>query len=43
MTVPAEIGFPRVESIMSSWSMATGNGWTYGNVYDESGAPLNWW
>jgi hypothetical protein len=43
VTVPVSIGFPRIESIMDKWSAAVGNGWAFGNVYDDSGTPLNWW
>ncbi|GAA2259779.1 hypothetical protein GCM10010402_14170 [Actinomadura luteofluorescens] len=43
VTVPAAAGFPHVESIMNKWAATANAEWWYGNVADDSGAPLNWW
>ncbi|WP_170026710.1 DUF4265 domain-containing protein [Actinomadura oligospora] len=43
VTVPARIGFPRIEAITNRWSETTGSGWSFGNVFDKEGTPLNWW
>jgi hypothetical protein len=44
VTCPVSVGFPAIEATMSRWeSTGRGPGWCYGNVYDDNGAPLDWW
>jgi Domain of unknown function (DUF4265) len=42
LSVPASIGFPKVEALMRDVSAFDGK-WEYGNVYTQDGTPLNWW
>jgi hypothetical protein len=43
VTIAASVGFPNIESIMNQWAADTQTDWSYGNVYDDDGQPLNWW
>jgi len=43
-TVPVASGFSAMESAMEQvCALIPGSDWWYGNVYDNSGKPLNWW
>lgn len=43
-TIPVKSGFARIEAIFSEFAASReGVYWEYGNVYDGSGEPLNWW
>ena len=42
-TVPVSSGFSAIEAAMSGWAAAAGCDWSFGNVYDQDGQPLNWW
>jgi hypothetical protein len=44
-TVPVEVGFPCVESLLRRFVLEhPGAEWYYGNVYAADGiTPLNWW
>lgn len=44
VTCPVSAGFPAIEATMSRWQSAGGGpSWSYGNVYDDNDAPLDWW
>lgn len=45
LTVPVQLGFSRVERVLSEFCRRhSGIRWYYGNVYDTDGVtPLNWW
>jgi hypothetical protein len=43
-TVPAAAGFPAIEEAFQAYTAAVPQGqWTYANVFDDDGRPLNWW
>lgn len=43
-TVPVSAGFSAIErAIEEAMSEASDAEWSYGNVYDGQGQPLNWW
>lgn len=43
-TIPVTCGFAAIEKMMKESLVGLPRvEWMYGNVYDESGAPLNWW
>ena len=43
-TVPVAAGFSAIEERMERVvALRDGSSWWYGNVYDDKGAPLNWW
>jgi hypothetical protein len=45
VTVPVSAGFPAIEAAIAGWvSDRTDTAeWFFGNVYDDDGAPLEWW
>lgn len=43
VTLPVSVGFDRNEAVFNDWQAATGADWSYVNVYDEEGRPLDWW
>jgi hypothetical protein len=44
LTIPVSAGFPEIEEAFAKFTAHTsGIVWEYGNVYDDSGSPLNWW
>ena len=42
-TLPVAVGFDRIERLFGEWRATTGAEWSYVNVYDEQGGPLDWW
>jgi hypothetical protein len=43
-TIPVRVSFPAIEQVFERFaSDHAGAAWSYGNVYDEAGEPLNWW
>ena len=43
-TIPVTPGFEAIEAAMTEiMRIIPESEWWYGNVYDESGNPLNWW
>lgn len=43
-SVPASAGFAAIEAVMAQLLEGRNDAvWRYGNVYDDTGEPLNWW
>lgn len=42
ISLDASVGFPRIESLLRTVEGPDVR-WEYGNIYDASGEPLNWW
>jgi len=42
-TFPATVGLRSIEDFMNSFVEAYRIEWTFANVFDENGQPLNWW
>jgi hypothetical protein len=44
LTIPVAAGFPAVEAELDAAVRdLPGSSWAYGNVYDETDRPLDWW
>lgn len=42
-TIPARAGFAAIERFADSFERRFGAEWMFGNVFSESGEPLQWW
>jgi len=43
-TIPSRAGFAQIEQVFTRYAAAHPTvRWSYGNVYDARGKPLNWW
>lgn len=44
VTIPVSSGFPAIEASIETWVAGRDDvEWNFGNVYDETGRPLDWW
>jgi hypothetical protein len=42
-SIHVAVGFTDIEQVFTTFVPAEGATWSYGNVYDADGAPLDWW
>jgi hypothetical protein len=44
LTIPVRVGFQAIQRMLAEIpAIVALDSWMYGNVYDQNGAPLNWW